>query len=364
MDNLCGIYSLRGYLYQIIVFAEMILNNISANTAIIYEGQEDIDIEKSDYSQIINDVELIQVKSGSVTNTILYGVVANWLINSDLANKKLKLIYEKGDLILDDDFFEKFYLYISDKERLKKDTKFTKCYNKYLGKKNSIKSDFDFYIRKAELLKTCFDEVIDDIYEFIKINYNLEKRTDIEAFGYYFCKRIVENVFINVKESKNYRCNYSDYNSIIEEILKNIKADKYIFDLEKYQSIDLGELVTKIDPLFFEQIKKVSKKKNFIITNIQAELEYELFRNSIEESNINLLKQTESTAKNNRMIQEGNEENINSNNLYYNTIKMPLNSQILYENNDSRIGCYNFLTSSKCPKNLRINWEVSDEEIE
>ena len=120
MDNLCGIYSLRGYLYQIIVFAEMILKNISANTVIIYEGQEDIDIENSDYSQIINDVELIQVKSGSVTNTILYGVVANWLINSDLANKKLKLIYEKGDLILDDDFFEKFYLFISDKERLKK----------------------------------------------------------------------------------------------------------------------------------------------------------------------------------------------------------------------------------------------------
>ena len=362
MENKCGIYSLRGYLYQILVFAKEILDNISTKSQIIYEGEEDIDIKNSNYAILSNEKFLIQVKSGELSKSETYGVIANWLLLGN-DSKQLKLVYEKGDIKFDDDLFESFYNYISKNKKIGKNSKFSKCLKKYENKEAMNKS-YENNVKIAKIEKFDSDEIIEKIYEIIKNNYSLSNRVKIEAFGFYFIESICEKVITNILKYKSYTADIVGFNQIILDILKKVKSDKYVFDLEKYDDIAYDNLISNIDQTFFSEIKKVSKLKSFIINNIQAELEYEIFRESIDIENIDKLNRTEKNAKNNRDYQAANLNNGSPNSLYFSTINMPLDSEILEISKDSKMGCYNFLTSSKSDSKLRISWELNDEEIE
>ena len=120
----------------------------------------------------------------------------------------------------------------------------------------------------------------------------------------------------------------------------------------------------KVDTRFLSEIRRVSNSRSFLLYNLKTELEYELFRDMIEPSQRKMLDDTERTAYNNRMLQDGNKDNTDSNKLYFNTINMPLESGLLIENSDSRTGCYNYLTTSKCDQRRQISWEVSADEVD
>lgn len=363
VQNKCGIYSLRGYLYQIIVFAREVLKNICYKSNLIYEGEEDIDIKDSSFATINTNDTLIQVKSGNVTNSVLYSVVANWLLLDSLNDKNLVLIYEKGSIKLDDDFYKSFCSYISNPENRKKSTKFAKCFEVYNSNKEFFTDNYNFYIKKANIEKLEKETLFDSLKTIIKTSFSIKSDIKCERFAFNFCKEISLNIFEHVLNSNNYVCSYSDYNDIITKLLDVIKSDKYIFELEKYDNLDFDNLINKMDESFMEQIKLVNRNKAFVLQNMKLELEYELFRESVEENDLKELNITERTAKSNWQLQCGNTENTSPNKLYFNTVCMRLDSNILHENNDSRVGCYNYLTTSKCDDNVRIKWEIDEDEI-
>ncbi len=365
MANRSGIFSLRGFLYQMVVYCYQVLKKINSENIITYEGEDDVEVEKDSSTLVSLSDELIQVKSGSVSNTVAHGVVANWLNRDDLDSKSLYLYIESGNIEFNDDYFESFYSYISDKDRREKlGLKTTRCYIKFGGDKTLLKNAYDKYIKIAKCKVCSWDALEQEMIEFIKDNFSISNQLKAEYFSHNFCEKIIDEILGSVKETKSYVCYVSTYNQIIKDISRDISDGKYRFNFDKYEDETYETLKTKVDSRFLDEIKKVSKAKEFILLNLKAELEYELFRDMIEPPQEKMLDETEATAYNNRMYQDGNTENTDSNKLYQNTIKMSLNSDLLFDNIESKTGCYNYLTTSKCNPKRQISWEVNNEEVE
>lgn len=365
MADRSGLFSLRGFLYQMVVYCYEVLKKINSENIITYEGEDDVEVENDSSTLVLLSNELIQVKSGNVTNTIAHGVIANWLNRDDLDSKSLSLFIESGNIKFDDEYFEAFYSYISNKDRLMKSgSKTTRCYNKFGGNKTQLKNAFDKYIKKVNCIIYSWDDLEKAMIDLVKNNFSISNQLKAEYFIHNFCERIINEIFDSLKDTESYVCHIATYNQIIRDISRDILENKYRFNFDKYEDETYETLKSKVDSRFLDEIKKVSRTKNFLLFNLKAELEYELFRDLIEPSQEKKLDETENTAYNNRMYQDGNADNTDSNKLYQNTINMPLNSDLLFDNTDSKIGCYNFLTTSKCNPKRQISWEVNNEEVD
>lgn len=361
MANKYGIFSLRGYLYQIKVFILSVVENIGNNVEITYEGEEDVDISHQSFAKVAFKDKLIQVKSGKINNDILFGVISNWLIE-DNEDKIHELIFESGnDTIKDTTFFDKYYNYISDEDRLKKHpkTKHSKCFNKYKNKE-TIKNAYMKILEKYQSTNLSSDDLEESIIQKLAENYSIHNRAKTENLSYMVVNEIQKQVFERIKNNTNYTINFAIYNKILTDKIRVADFDEYKFDVHKFSN-NLEDLVKQADDVFLKQIYAVSTKSDFRILNIKCELEYELFREMLDDDEIEKIKETESDAIATYIITKANDKIKSPYDLYESTIKNDLRSNILLFNQLSKIGCYNYLTTSKIDENNRIKWVIEDE---
>ena len=106
MSNNSGITSQYGFYFQKLVFIWYMVLKVSKTKNFVYEGKEDIDIDKNNENDNLvsfkdEDSKDVQVKSGKVTQLIWAKVVENWII---LKNQHQKVLvaennfeFEKND---------------------------------------------------------------------------------------------------------------------------------------------------------------------------------------------------------------------------------------------------------------------------
>ena len=141
MDN-SGIISQYGFEYQKLVFIYYAIQ-INNMDSIIYEGQDDVEIEENALAKFQTSRSLCQVKSGEITSSIFKKILLNWLLKLD-SDKQFICILENEISLPDEDFADAFAKEIIESSK-KKDALISRVKVKYSTQKNFDDLKIDIY---------------------------------------------------------------------------------------------------------------------------------------------------------------------------------------------------------------------------
>ncbi len=361
MSDLSGIYSLRGFLYQLKIYELFALQHGWANSDVMtYEGLDDIDSKKT--YLISTCRSFTQVKSGHLTKTIYYGVLSNWLLlNKKYPNSIFKLVYEQGDVasFKNDSFFEDYYNYISSSEMKKKhpDCKHSKACELFATKAEAM-STFVELNKRITYQQILEDEIYNLLLEEAK-NQAITNEMMSKAFIFHFIDSLHNEIEDFIIKSKKYELTKRRFNEIRNATLSIVQRKKYAFNLKKFYKYELSDLESMADAKFYSQIKYVSEDSDFLFQNIIDELEYEIFKESYDDDeSIEKIDHLEMSVHSRYMIMKANPKNMNNFDFYQCMIEGSYSSDILEMDESAKIGCCNYLTSSKADPSNAIKWKV------
>lgn len=364
MSDLSGIYSLRGFLYQIQIYELVCFRHGWENDdEMIYEGLDDIDSGKS--TLIKSKRSFIQIKSGQLTKQIYYGVLSNWfLLNNTCPNSSFTLFFEEGNTssFKDDTVFEDYYKHISSKDMV---LNHPNC-------KHSLARDL---FESQSKMKNAFNKLCekisfhqikqDDIYDLLlkeALDNSIKNEMRAQAFIFHFIDSLHKEIEQSVIQCKPYKLTKSKYFEIYNFTLTSVQRNKYVFKMKRIPGIDSTKLLSIADGEFLKQIKSVSEQEEFLTQNIIDELEYEIFKESYDDDeSIENIDYLETSVHSRYMILLGN-PNIDDNWDFYNQmISSSFSSDILEMDYRAKTGCCNYLSSSKANPENAIKWNVRHE---
>ena len=364
MSDLSGIYSLRGFLYQMQLFELLSFQHGWENDdEMIYEGLDDIDSGKT--TLISSHRDFTQIKSGQLSKTIYYGVLSNWfLLNNRCPGSDFKLIYESGETVdyQEESFFDDYYSYISsDNIRIQhprcKHSQACGLFASQTEMKDSfleLNSRISFQrIKQEEIYSLLIKEAKDR---------SMNNEMMAKAFVYHFIDSLHREVEEAVIKLTPYRLTKKKYYEIYNSTFSAVQRKKYVFRLKKIPGIDITRLESVADSQFVKQIRSVSEREPFLAQNIVDELEYEIFKESYDDTDsIEKIDILESSIHSRYMILQGS-PNIHSNwDFYDSLISSSFTSDLLEMDNRAKTGCCNYLTSSKADPENMIEWNVRHE---
>lgn len=361
MSDLSGIYSLRGFLYQMQVYELFAFEHGWENDDVMtYEGLDDIDSENT--YLLSSNRSFSQIKSGNVTKTVYYGVLSNWfLLDNKCPNSNFLLVFENGDTstFKSDSFFEDYYKYISssDMKNNHPNCKHSRAYSLF-SSKQQMKTVFDSLNIRVNFKPMSLEFIYDSLVSGA-LKHAIKNEIMAKAFVYHFIDALHHEVEDSVLKTKKYELTKKKYYEIYNSTLNSVQRKKYVFNKRKFAMYKLEDLEAMADNKFCEQIKSVSERDQFLIENIIDELEYEIFKESYDDKeSINKIENLEMSVHSRYAVMIANPKYSNNYDLYIGMIDGSYSSDILEMDNGAKIGCCNYLTSSKADPTCAIEWNV------
>lgn len=377
MSNNSGITSQYGFYFQKLVFIWYMVLKVSKTKNFVYEGKEDIDIDKNNENDNLvsfkdEDSKDVQVKSGKVTQLIWAKVVENWII---LKNQHQKVLVAENDFQFEknDDKTIDYILNDIKEGKEKKRTAISRqtydnLYSKFGDNENQWKEQIQNTINNAEIIvrslgkveKEIEDNYISDYCSDI-CTYEKAKKLRVDAFKKECISRIDQ--FIRSKKPAVFK--YSDFFAIESMVKENISDHKYQVNVEELipqKKKKANQLLSKEKMREIIQLKSVSSNPDFIVKELVREMFYKDFRKVYADTTNKIeIKNLEYTAFSNykdTKFELELDEKYTPRDLFFKTTQKELGMSQLFPGGPIyNHGCYVYMTGQKINKEIQISWK-------
>lgn len=375
MDN-SGLITQYGFEYQKLVFIYYAIK-INNTDSIIYEGQDDVEIEEEKtLANFQTSERLCQVKSGEITRSILKKILLNWLLKLD-QDKKFVCISENEVSLPGEDFADAFAKEIIGSSK-RKDALISRVKVKYSTQKNSVdlKADIEKLLSKAEFLSLDVDTLLEESIKKFAELYCADTDSKVVFRERYLTlcdnihKRIIQSILKKEKYALSYRELFGEI-STVREAITDLKYDIPFTEFKKRSNAALTRILASQSDAV-RQLKLVfPKNEQAVIHGLTEQMFYEDLRQHFvsinKQQEINDL---EYLAKYNydRTLQDFVGYGIvrDPYETYAKTIDKPLSSPLPSERSSNflfyRHGCYIHLTDTDIDEDLKIKWGDIDDE--
>ena len=350
---------------------------VSKTKNFVYEGKEDIDIDKNNENDNLvsfkdEDSKDVQVKSGKVTQLIWAKVVENWII---LKNQHQKVLVAENNFEFEknDDKTIDYILNDIKEGKEKKRTAISRqtydnLYSKFGDNENQWKEQIQNTINNAEIIvkslgkveKEIEDNYISDYCSDI-CTYEKAKKLRVDAFKKECISRIDQ--FIRSKKPAVFK--YSDFFAIESMVKENISDHKYQVNVEELipqKKKKANQLLSKEKMREIIQLKSVSSNPNFIVEELVREMFYKDFRKVYADTTNKIeIKNLEYTAFSNykdTKFELELDEKYTPRDLFFKTTQKELGMSQLFPGGPIyNHGCYVYMTGQKINKEIQISWK-------
>ena len=368
-----GIIAQYGFLYQRYVFIKTVLDNIGTDRFFVYEGKDDIDIVEQD--QIIGiaiDTNLfVQVKSGTVTKECWSKVIGNWLLIDD-GESNYNLFLENSlsfDCNQVDNFF-KFFLEGKDK---RPNSIANQVYKRFIAGRDDAEENVK-RICSDLISRVCFQVVtIEELHQNIADTFFCTYCQDINIYP--MAKKCRLNRFIEyiqaeidcaLSQKKNYTLRYQDFINHIGRVTTEISDGKYVVDtteLKKRKKPEAEKIFSDEHYREVEQLRLVDDRKEFIVSELVKELLYKDLRAVYASGQgQTVISNMEDIAYTNYEESKFDlPEGVAARQLFKETTRKEIPSQIINNSPIYRNGCYTYLTGAEIEDEKQITWGYNHE---
>lgn len=368
-----GITTQYGFLYQKYWFFYTLLNENNHYNYLTFEGLDDIEEFVSDdlLFGIKESLNLMQVKSGNIDNSVGYKIVGNWLLTNIEDNNYSLLCENLPSFQFNDDFVDKFIKEILDSASCNNTKILKKVYNKYFDRGNlnsdKLKEDTKNLIKHIKIRQESIESLHNKMEEYYISNYTghikIFEDLKVKSFNVFLDKlnRVVDD---NLKEKHTTTLSTSDVNELIVTIVSEINDKSYKIDIEEFHSKvqdEIEQILNTSTLREVQQLRLVNNNNKFIAKNIVNKLLYDDFRSVFQ--NGTSIKNIEYSAFNNydNVLDDLLDNEKTPMIVYQRTMSKPIYDDLLPKNEMYYKGCYIFLTSDDAPNNKQISWEVNND---
>ena len=361
-----GITTQYGFLYQKYWFFYTLLNENNHYNYLTFEGLDDIEEFVSDdlLFGIKESLNLMQVKSGNIDNSVGYKIVGNWLLTNIEDNNYSLLCENLPSFQFNDDFVDKFIKEILDSASCNNTKILKKVYNKYFDRGNlnsdKLKEDTKNLIKHIKIRQESIESLHNKMEEYYISNYTghikIFEDLKVKSFNVFLDKlnRVVDD---NLKEKHTTTLSTSDVNELIVTIVSEINDKSYKIDIEEFHSKvqdEIEQILNTSTLREVQQLRLVNNNNKFIAKNIVNKLLYDDFRSVFQ--NGTSIKNIEYSAFNNydNVLDDLLDNEKTPMIVYQRTMSKPIYDDLLPKNEMYYKGCYIFLTSDDAPNNKQI----------
>lgn len=376
MNDNFGIISQFGFEYQKLVFIYKAIQ-INNDEYIIYEGEDDIEIDKEDpISTFETSKYLCQTKSGNITLPIFKKILLNWLLK---LNKYTRFIcISENRFPSNDESFADIFANEIIKSDNQENALISRVKDKYTTQKNigDLKKDIKMLLSKAEFLTFNLEELVSEsIKKFAKLYC---EDTSFEVIGreryYLLCRTLHEDITESITKKEKYKLSYQKLFSKILRVCNLISDKTYDIDFFEFKK----KYKSKIDEILNSQSDAVRQLKLVFPCDNQAVingLTEQVFYEDLRQHFLSINKQEEINTLE-RVAKYNYDETLQyfvgygiertPYKTYYVTVNKDLPAPLPSKGSPSfsfyRHGCYIHLTDTGIDKDLKIKWgEIDDE---
>lgn len=371
MDN-SGITAQYGFLFQRKAFILHALENAHTKQFFTFEGKDDIDVTAEDSLCLyqVSNARYIQVKSGHVDENCFSKVICNWFLIDTGMDATLHLICEHPlEFSLDDELVQKITNYIIKGKNRNKSAIAKKVYD-------SLASTIETNIAEVHAqIRNLFSRVTIDVYDMARLDRSLE-----EVFFSTYCSDILEYElakekrlnrlisYINeeidtaVKAKKPYELHYPNLMRLIMKVAEEISDHCYsidILELKKQSMEEAKRIVAEKATREVKQLNLVNHQEAFVIDGIVQELMYKDFRDVFVENRTVEISNIEQNAFENYSSAKfalDDSELADPKKIYNQTVRLPIESNLMPPGIIYRKGCYIYLTGDNVDPDSQITW--------
>lgn len=370
-----GISAQYGFLYQKYVYILTALEHVSIDSYFVYEGKDDIDIEKENslYSVSVSKKTYLQVKSGNIDKDCMIKVVGNWMNMDGFSSELQFILYAENDLSFSynsKEFANEIIESFKKGSEKKRGAVLRTAYDKYSKELSTV--SFEQKVLKllnSIIVKTkSFEEISEqllsaferDYCSDIKI-YELAKIKRTEHFINYICEAIDKSI----AQKASYVLKYSGFINFVQKVREDISDRRYNINVHTTKTIKKEEAKKIIKNCIAREVQQlylVNEQEEFIIEGIIQELLYKDFRNVYLDISSMDISNIEQEAKDNydETLFELEFSEKTPRNIYTTTVKKQIENDLLPKGQLYKKGCYIYLTSDDAPEEFQIAWEDND----
>lgn len=371
MDN-AGITAQYGFLFQRKAFILHALENAHTKQLFTFEGKDDIDVTTEESLCLYQEpnARCIQVKSGHVDEDCFSKVICNWFLLDAGMDVPLQLICEHPlEFSLDDALIQKITDYIIEGKNKKRSAIARKVYDSL---ESIIKTNVD---EVHAQIRNLFSRVTIDVYDMARLDSRLEKVffstycSDILEYELAKEKRlnrlisyINEEIDIAIKAKKPYELHYPNLMRLIMKVAEEISDHCYsidILELKKQSIEDAKRIVVEKATREVKQLYLVNRQEAFVIDGIVQELMYKDFRDVFVENRTVEISNIEQNAFENYSSAKfalDDSELADPKKIYNQTVRLPIESNLMPPGIIYRKGCYIYLTGDNIDPDSQITW--------
>lgn len=368
--NISGVPTLRGFIFQKKVFVYYILTELKQTNELQFEGLYDDIAAVTTKPSIFNisgiKDSFIQVKSGKITKNIVYDVFTNWMLSDFNDHVKYFLISEKAlptsfsnsDSTINN-FYEKTQTFLVNNPK----SNMGKLGFKYKDNFKKFKIDFLKFYNNFKSKVISMDEITTAIFDaFSNDNGDVQIQTLLETRLNVFLNNINQELEKNICSNQPFILTQKEYSRIRNTIAKQITEKRYELSVSELNipPEEIKNHISQADEYLVGQLRNLYNNNSFIYENLLSKIEYSRFRSLYENCSAEITgneiqaKLTYSRNKANPRIETDYD-------LYDAVLKETLNFKLLYENQFSRMGCYNYLASKEALQSPnKITWRKND----
>lgn len=362
-----GIISQYGFLYQRLFYFMTIFENANTNLNFTYEGKDDIDVLTNESISMIclSNEMCIQVKSGNVTKETFHKIIGNWILLYEKNISYRVVLENKIDFSVD---LESFMNWVENGKDKKKNAISKRAYELYSSNKE------DFETKANNILKNYTMDVfsISDIELKIKERFFNDYCGDIVEYEMAKEKRcemilrlLNDEIDSAVKSKSPCVISYAKLMTKISFVNDAVNDNNYEIDvkvLKKSLMNNAEKIVQENNTREVEQLKLVNDRNEFIISEIVNELMYKDFRDVYFENKNMQISNIEQIAKTNFLnILYSLSPDANPNEIFNQTMKTNIDSEIMPKGPMYNRGCYTYLTGEDIEEDLQITWSEKNE---
>lgn len=363
-----GIIAQYGFLYQRYVFIKMVLDNVGVDKYFVYEGKDDIDIVEQ--NQIIGitveNNSFVQVKSGIVSKECWSKVIGNWLLIDD-GEAKYNLFLE-NELSFDKNQLDYVYKFFQEGKNKQKTSIANKVYKQFIvgrdGTEEGLKEKCADLINRVSFQVATIDELLQSIADVFISTYCQDIRLYPNAKEYRLL-RFIEHIQTEIDKSLgkrvNYTLRYQDFINQIGRVTAEISDEKYVVDtteIKKRKKPEAEKIFSDEHYREVEQLRLVDDRKEFVVSELVKELLYkdlrDVYSSGYGQTIISNMEDIAYTNYEETMFDLPEEATPRQ--LFKETTRKEIPSQIIDNSPIYRNGCYTYLTGAEIDEEKQITW--------
>lgn len=373
-----GITAQYGFEFQKLAFIYYALKLAPENN-IIYEGQDDVEISKPEQSvRFYQSNSFIQVKSGTVTNSILKKIFMNWLFSKGQPEQFICIL--ENTMTIDykvQSFADEIIQDIKNTKVNSKASIVWKLNKKYENDAEALKNDLNILIQKAQFISYSLEELNEECFNQFASEYGADTSflsVNYERFGELYSS-INYRISRTILKKESYILPFKELQKIISDVREKINDACYDISFDKFKARS-KEKVEKILTMNTESVKQLKlvfpDNSEAIVNGLVEQIFYEdlrLYYSNIEKDEEIYDMEYNAHSNYEDVLQEFNAtgELETPYKLYKKTTMQTINSPLFPQLNSSGFkfynrGCYIHLTDSEIDNDLKIKWGKTDED--